>query len=638
MIACKIGNVNINRINKIIGITLVIMGLGFVGNVLKSWVYIPVIAYSAVALGLTLTMVFLGYPAKRPNNIKDRKNRDQVPWYDLIFIVTSMISTGYIAFFGDIWRESVLTGFATSIETVLCFSLALLIVEATRRTIGWVLSLTILGFLIYVPFSVDFSFTRATTLMYFLPSGIVGNLVNLAFTIILMILLFGAFMQKTKAGIFLVNTLTSLTGRWTGGTAKAAVLSSCVVGALTGVGPATTAVSGSISIPLMKKSGYKSHFAAAVEGVAANGSSLMPPVMGIAAFIMADFLNMQYWSLCLVAFIPAFLYYWGLLVQVHLESKKLGLTGIAKDDLPKFWPVFKDGWFYLLPLVLFIYLLAIAKLPVEHCGMYAAFAMLVIAIIDWQKSKQSRKNIQEIIRLVFDAIGDAGKMMIIPGVACAGAGIIIATVSASGISFKIGMMLLNVAGNNLFFLLAITAIVSFVLGMGLPPLPCYLIMATLIAPALIEFGLPDIVAHLFVYYWGLTAMITPPVAVVIYISSGIANADPIKSGILACRLGFLSFVLPFIFAYKNELLLIGDGWSIVQCVAMVFLAILVIGAAFEGFFIKSMGWVERVAFVVGGALILWPDWRAALAGIIVIGFTIIWQFSFRKKGGIHVAS
>jgi len=289
MVGLKLGRETILRLNKAIGFILIVMGLLYVSNLLKPWVYVPIIAYSAVALGLTLTMAFLSSPIRKQETPKDK-----LPWFDLLFIVICLCGTGYVAFFPSVWRNSVFTGFSTPTEVVLLFSLALLIVEATRRVIGLALALTTLAFLIYAPFSVDLNLPRVTTLMYFLPSGIIGSLVTLTFTVITMFMLFGAFLQKTYAGTFIVDSAMALTGRWTGGPAKGAVVSTGLMGMITGIGPANAAVTGSISIPVMKRAGYRPEFAAGVEAVSANGSAIMPPVMGIAAFIMAEFLGMTY--------------------------------------------------------------------------------------------------------------------------------------------------------------------------------------------------------------------------------------------------------------------------------------------------------------------------------------------------------
>lgn len=626
MLGLRVGSKTLGLLTKGIGVVIVIMGLLYVSNIYKPWLYVPVIAYSALALGLTLTMVFLINPIK-----KQKTSRETLPWYDFLFIVISLCGTGYVAFFGDIWWDSVLTGFSTRTEVVLFFSLALLIIEATRRTIGMVLALTILAFLIYAPISVDLNFERVTTLMYFLPMGILGMFVTLTFTIIVMFLLFGAFLQKTYAGMFLVDCAMALTGRWTGGPAKAAVVSSCMMGMVTGLGPANAAVTGSISIPIMKRCGYRPEFAAGVEGVSANGSAIMPPVMGIAAFIMADFLGISYWAVCVAAFIPAFLYYWGVFVQVHFEAKKYELLGLPPEQLPSIGKVLKRGWFYVIPLFLLVYLLAVVHLPTEHCGMYTAFSTIGIALIDWQMRKESRKGLKEIITLLTSCLADAGEMLIIPAISCAGAGIIVAAISASGISFKLAGLLLDLAGGNQLFLLFMVAVVSFILGINLPPLPCYLIMATLVAPALIKFGILPLAAQLFCFYWGLQAEITPPVAFVVFVAAGIAGADPFKSGLIACRLGFLSFILPFIFVYHNSLLLMGPLINIIEAIATAGIAIVFIGSGFECYLLKPLSWLERVLFIAGGGFLLWPAWQADIIGAVIIAPTLLWHIRSARR-------
>jgi len=626
MIGLRLGSKTIDWVNKAIGFILIAMGLLYVSNIFKPWVYVPVIAYSAVALGLTLTMVFVSKPIK-----KQEIPREALPWYDLLFISICLCGTGYIAFFGEIWTNSILVGFATPTEVMLLFSLGLLIVEATRRTIGLALALTTLGFLIYAPFSVDLDVSRIATLMYFMPTGIIGSLVTLTFTVISMFMLFGAFLQKTYAGTFIVDGAMALTGRWTGGPAKGAVLSTLLMGMITGLGPANAAVTGSISIPVMKRAGYRPEFAAGVEGVSANGSAVMPPVMGIAAFIMAEFLGMTYWQVCVAAFIPAFLYYWGIFVQVHYEAKKYKLHGLPREQLPSIVKVLKRGWFYLIPLFLLVYLLAVVELPTEHCGMYTAFSTIAIALVDRQVTRATRTGLKETVTTIAGSMAEAGEMLVIPAVACAGAGIIIATISASGLSFKLAGWLLDIAGRNQLLLLFMVAAVSFVLGINLPPLPCYLIMAALVAPALIKFGIPPLAAQLFCFYWGLQAEITPPVAVVVFVAAGIAQADPLKSGLIACRVGFLSFVLPFIFVYHNTLLLIGPVPGIILDIATSVISIIFIGAGFEGYLSGPLTWLERILFIGGGALLLWPGWETDIMGAVILVLTLLWHIKSARK-------
>lgn len=628
MIDVNHGSKTISRVNRTIGFTLIVMGLLYVSNILKSWLYVPVIAYSSVALGLTLSMVFVAKPMR-----KQEAPRNKIPWYDLFFIAVSLSATSYVAFFPHVWRNSVLTGFSTPTEVVFLFSLALLIIEATRRVVGFALALTTLAFLLYAPFSVDFNLPRITTLMYFLPSGIVGSLVTLTFTVITMFMMFGAFLQKTYAGIFIVDAAIALTGRWTGGPAKAAIVSSLLMGMITGIGPANAAVTGSISIPIMRRAGYRPEFAAAVEAVSANGSSIMPPVMGIAAFIMAEFLGMTYLQVCVAALTPALLYYFGVFVQVHYQAKKYNLHGLPNEELPSLPRVLKRGWFYLIPLFLLVYLLAVVELPAELCGMYAAFSTIAIAIIDRQVVKKTRTGPREIISSIGGCMAAAGEMLVIPAIACAGAGIIIATISASGISFKLAGWMLEIASGNQLLLLFMVAAVSFVLGINLPPLPCYLIMAVLVAPALTKFGVLPLAAQLFCFYWGLQAEITPPVAVAVFVSAGIAQADPFKSGLTACRLGFLSFVLPFVFVYHNSLLMIGTIPEIVLDTVTAAAAIIFVGAAFEGYLLKPLTLVQRGLFIVGGGLLLWPSWQGDFLAIAILAPSLLWHRISTKRIG-----
>ena len=620
----KPGRAIVDRIVTGISAALVIFALVYVSNILKPWLFISNIHYVAVALGLTLVLAYLIYPAKRG------ATRNNIPWYDILLIVTSVVGTGYVVFFEHMWETAIISGRASTEEVVLCLVLSVAILEAARRTIGITISLIAAGFLLYVIFGTSFGLHRIVSLMYFRSIGIFGSIQSITFTIVIMFLLFGAFLQKSYAGQFIIDLALAFTGRWQGGPAKAAVVASAGLGTITGIGPANAAITGAVTIPLMKQCGYRSEFAAAVESVASNGGTVLPPVMGVVVFIMAELLGVTYWTICIAAFIPAILYYLGVFMQVHFESVKLNLRGLPHEQLPSLAPVLKKGWFHLLPVILLVYLLAVVDLPVQHAGMYTALLTLAIILISWQSKKGTRRGPREIMVWLVDSMKETSRVLVGPASAIAATTIIMAAVAASGMGFKMANMLLNVAGGNMLVLLLLVAFVSFVLGMGVPAIVTYLVLATFVAPSLIELGIHPIGAHLFLLYWGCTALITPPVAITVFIAAGIAEANPMRAGLAAVRLGILTFILPFIFVYNPSLLLIGSPMEIILTTATAIIGVVILAGAVEGFLLKRMHWLEIVLFITGAGLLLWPGWQTDIAGVAIIVPTLLWHIRAAK--------
>ena len=626
----KAGGTIANWMATGITVVLVLLCLVVISNVLKQWTYIPIKTYAAIGLGLILVLAYLIYPAKKS------ATRYKVPWYDIVLILFGICGTGYIVFFRESWEHSVFMGMSTTTEVVLCLLLILSILEATRRTVGITMSLiaTVLAGLVifYAPHGLQ----RLTAMMYFGTQGMIGTPVIITFTVILVFLLFGTLIQKSPCGKFMVDTSLALTGRWSGGPAKAAILASGAVGTISGLGPANVAITGPMTIPLMKEAGYKPEFAGAVEAVASNGGHILPPVMGIAAFIMAELLGITYWAVCIAAFIPALLYYLGVFMQVHFEAGKLKLRGLSREQLPHLVSVIKRGWFYLLPLLLLVYLLAVINLPAQHAGMYAAFSVIAIVLLDWQSSKETRKGPKEIIAWLADSMRETGRQLAMPAIACAAAGIIIATVSVSGIGFKLAVILTNLAGGNAFLLLVMIALVSFVMGMGLPGIVTYLVLASLVAPAVIDLGIQPIAAHLFIFYWGLTSLITPPVAISAFIAAGIAGASPMRTAVWAVRLGIMTFILPFIFVYNSSLLLIGSPVEIVVTTVTAVIGVVFLAAGIEGFLLKRLTWLEIALFILGAGLLLAPGWETDIAGVVIIVPTLLWHIRVTRSSASKV--
>jgi len=622
-----------------LSIALIFGSLVFFLNVFKYFGYIvPTMQYLGAGLAVLLALTFIVYPAKKG------MKRDRIPWYDLLFILFGVSGAGYIAVFINTWSENLETGAASTVEVVLCLLLIITIIEALRRTVGISLFIVTSCFYLFLlvgnylpgPLSLPtrFSMERITNLLYFRSEGLFGTPMEVAFTIIIVFMLFGVFLNRSNAGKFIINFALGLTGRWTGGPAKAAVVASAMFGTMSGLSATNVATTGAITIPLMKRTGYRAEFAGAVESVASNGGIITPPVMGAVAFLMAEWLEISYWSICVAAFVPAVLYYFCILLQVHLQAAKQGLSGLPSEGLPSAKEAFKNGWFYFLPLVILVYFLAIANVPPQHAGLYAVVAAIIVILFDWQRKKETRKTLKEILAWFFDCVTVAGRNLIVPGMACASAGIIIGSVTASGMGFKLAMGLLILSGGYLITLLLLAAACSFIFGMGVPGMSSYIILAVLVAPALSKFGIEPLAAHLFILYWAISSFITPPVAVSCFVAAGIAEGKPLQTGLEAMRLGILAYIVPFLFVYNHALLLIGSWGEIAWVVVTSIVGIVFLSFGLEGYLRKMLNWVQRVMFLAGGALLLVPELMTDVVGVALVLPALLWSLVSAKRAAV----
>jgi TRAP transporter 4TM/12TM fusion protein len=521
--------------------------------------------------------------------------------------------------------------------------LVMAILEATRRTVNLSMALIALFFVVHLIFgshfpgillTFDFSPERIASIFYLRAEGIFGAPVEIACTIVLAFMLFSAVLQNSDAGRFILDGAFALTGRWRGGPAKAAILGSAALGTMVGATAANIATTGSVTIPLMKKTGYSPDFAGGVEAVASNGGQIMPPVMGAVAFLIAELLSMSYWSVCVAAFLPAALYFLAIFVQVHFEAVRLGLRGLTQEELPSFGKVMKEGWYYTIPILLLVYLLAKLHLPVQHCGVYASLAAILIVIIDWERKAQTRKSIKELLIWLIDCLETAARSLLVPAVACASAGIIIGSLDSSGLGFRLSGILVDASGGHLLLLLLLTAIASFILGMGMTSIPCYLVLVILVAPALIQLGVVPIAAHLFVFYWGLISFLTPPVAVAAYVAAGISGGHPMRTGFIAMRLGVVKYIVPFLFVYSPNLLMTGPIRHIIIAVISGIIGVSILSIGLEGFFLKRINPMERSLFIIGGFLTLMPfhiSWEIMAAGILLSVLAVTWHVKSTRK-------
>ncbi|MFH0914483.1 MAG: TRAP transporter permease [Chloroflexota bacterium] len=576
-------------------------------------VYIINETHTAISLGLILAITFLITPAT------EKARKDRLPWYDALLAVLSLVGWGYIAIF----FQSVITVrgplSATPEEIILGIISILLVLEATRRVIGWILPALALLFIIHAMFGSYFPgvlYTRSFSLtmivgnLYLWPSGILGTPMVVAATMVIAFMIFSEFLQRSGAGGFFMSLASSLFGHVRGGPAKVAIFASALFGTISGSPTSNVASTGVLTIPLMKSIGYSSAFAGGVESVASTGGLILPPVMGAVAFIMVGFLGISYGQLIIWAALPAILYYFAVFMMVDLEAAKKGLKGLPRQELPALGRVVKEGWQYSIPLlVLLVFLIGLQYSP-SRSAIYSLFALILIGLF----KKETRMGWGSILR----ALEGTARVMPIVALACATAGIIIGSLTMTGLGVSMAIILKELAGGSLLVLLLLASVASYILGMGMPSIPVYITVATIIAPAMIGFGVPPVAAHLFVFYWAMVSFFTPPVALATYVAAGISGASPMSIGLHAVRLGAASYILPFMFVYKPSLLLMGAPGEVALTVVTALVGVIALAAGLEGFFWRRVLWWERVPLIAGALLMIMPGWQVNLAGLALI--------------------
>ncbi|MBR0026883.1 MAG: TRAP transporter fused permease subunit, partial [Clostridia bacterium] len=458
---------------------------------------------------------------------------------------------------------------------------------------------------------------------FYSKEGIISTPINVCSKFIVVFIIFGAFLEHSGVADFFIQFANGLVGGFSGGPAKVAVVSSALLGMVSGSSVANTVGSGSVTIPLMKKTGYKPEFAAAAEAAASTGGQIMPPIMGAAAFLMADFVGVPYSNIVVRAILPAVLYFAGIFVSVHLEAKKLGLKGISKEDLPKFKPLLKKAYL-LLPLILLIYLVSTSTRSIQ----YAAAISIVAVIVVGAFNKDNRITPKRI----WAALASGGSGMITVAAACGVAGIVAGTITMTGLANTIFNGIVALAGNQVIVALLLTMVCCIVLGMGVPTTANYCIMAATCAPILVRMGVPGIAAHFFVFYFGIVADITPPVALAAYAGAAIAQANPMKSAFNATKLAIGAFIVPFVFALNPAMLFVDTNvWEVILICITSFVGIFGISAAMEGFFLQRMPWYQRILCLAGGLLLIYPGLVTDVIGLVLFALVIVLQLAMRKK-------
>ena len=570
-------------------------------------------------LMFALTLIYLLYPFRR------NRSSAVVHPLDLGLAILSVAAGAYSILNYESLMES--SGLYSNLDLAMAALGILLTLEATRRIVGLPITIIASVFLLYAflgPYFPGFfshrgfDIKRITTHMWFTTEGIMGIPLGVSSTFIFLFILFGAFLIKTGIMDFFMDLSNAVAGWASGGPAKVAVIASALEGTVSGSSVANTVGSGSFTIPMTKGLGYRPEFAGAVEAAASTGGQIMPPVMGAAAFLMAEFLGLPYVEIAKAAAIPALLYFTGIWLVVHLEAKKTGLKGIPMERLPKLWNVIKKDSYLILPLVGIIYFLCEGSTP-----MRAALAGLALCVAVGMIRKATRMNIKSLL----ETLETGARSALGVAAACATAGIIVGVVTLTGLGLKMGEGLVSLAGGMLFPTLMLTMISSLILGMGAPTTANYVITSSVAAPALLKLGVAPICAHMFVFYFGILADITPPVALAAFAGAAVARANPMQTGINATKLGIAAFVVPYIFVYSPSLLLIDYTLGGLLCMVITAtIGMIGLATAVEGWYFTAMSWWERIMSALAGLLLIDPGLTTDMVGFSVLALISLYQY------------
>jgi len=615
----------------LVSIIIALMALYHVLYIARVFDSLGIVIYAAqhraFNIAAILIVIFLFSPAT------PSARRVGLPWYDIIFILLSLAAFGYGGFLYDRVYWEATFGMASAATIVMCFLGIFLLCEAGRRVIGMPMVILTIALVVYSHFAsylpglfkaTSFSPSMYAYIQYVTPDGIFGVPAGVFATIIIMFVIFAHFLKVSGAGDFFLDLAFSIVGHIRGGPAKAAVVASGLFGTISGSASANVASTGVITIPLMKKIGLSPAFAGGVEAAASTGGLIMPPVMGAVAFIMAEWLRIPYIQVCIVAAVPGILYYIAIYLMIDAEALRLGLVGLPRNELPSLKKTLREGWYHLLP-VIFLVVLLVYHFRADYAALLSTLVIVALSMF----KKEKRLGPLKIVNALQDGL--IGSLP--AGISCALAGVILGSMTMTAVGVKLSAGILDIAGGSLFMVLLLAAIASIILGMGMPAVPIYIMLAVLIAPALADMGVPLIAAHLFVYYCGTLSFITPPVATAAYTASAIAASNPVKTAVYSMRIGIVAVVIPFVFAYNPGIILLGSGAEISKALVTGTIGVFVMVTGVAGYLLgKKITWGLRILVTASGILLFFPKWLPnfiGLAGVIV--FVAVMAPLLRKK-------
>jgi TRAP transporter 4TM/12TM fusion protein len=597
--------------------------------------------HNAIYLGTVLALIFLLFGAGRSDRQGLIPRLGGIPLTDWLFAAASVAVVAYLPL--DFDQLTFRIGVPNTTDLVTGTILILLILEATRRSMGIVLPIIVLVFILYGLFGYlvpgvlahpGASFGNFISQLYMTQEGIFGIPLKVVATFVFHFVLFGVIATKMGLGQFFIDLATVAAGRYPGGPAKVSVLSSALFGSISGSSIANTVTTGSLTIPAMMKIGYRGSFAGAVEAAASAGGQITPPIMGAAAFIMTEFLGVPYTTIILAAIVPAAMHYLGVLVQVHLEAKRSGIRGMEESDLPRLWPTLRRGWPTVLPLIILVGTIIRGYTPY-----LAAFNGITACIVIGLINPMNRMTLREL----WDAFETGAKYALAVGVAAAAVGIVVGVITLTGAAFRLSFMVTQAAGNlaatihpffallpvelaslngiTLFLTLLFVALTCIAMGAGIPTTALYIVLAAIAAPAVEQLGVPPIAAHLFIFYYGLLADLTPPVCVAAYAAAGIAGANPFRTGLTAFRLGSAKALVPFVFAYSPAMLIVAPGFTVGDFLLVTLscaLGVCALGVALTGYAFAPMGWLARAPLLAASLLMISPGLTPTLLGAAIV--------------------
>jgi len=590
-------------------------------------IYVTLVATWLDEIRLTSFMAFimligfLVFPAK-----KGIQKVNFMPWYDVVLMLAGTGAFLYYTFNA----QAIVSNFRINTVQMLIGVVGIIcLAELCRRSVGLpilcVAGVLLVYALVWGSTNPDFMarITESVRVLFYSKEGILSTPINVCSKYIVMFIIFGAFLERTGIADFFIKIANALVGGFSGGPAKVAVVASALEGMVSGSSVANTVGSGAVTIPLMKRTGYKPEFAAAAEAAASTGGQIMPPIMGAAAFLMAETVGVPYSNIVVKAILPALLYFAGVFITVHLEAKKEGLRGLTREELPRLKPLLKQIYL-LLPLVLLIYLVGTSKRSIA----YAAAIAIVVAIVVSLFNKEHRIT----PRRILEALAAGGQGMITVAAACGVAGIVAGLISSTGLAYLLFNGIVSLAGNQIIIALFLTMLCCIVLGMGVPTTANYCIMAATCAPILVQMGVPMIAAHFFVFYFGIVADLTPPVALAAYAGAAIAQANPMKTAFTATKLAIGAFIVPYVFALNPAMLFIDtSAWEVVLICITSFIGIFAVSASLEGYFLNHMKWWERLICVVGGLLLIYPGIVTDTMGLVLVAISVVSQIVKKRQ-------
>ena len=570
-------------------------------------------------------IIFIGYlvfPAR-----KGTQKVNHMPWYDVVLM---LLGTGSFLYYAANARAIIQQGSRFEVYQIVIGIVGILVLmELCRRSVGLPILIVASVFIVYALVwglnnpSFGGKINYSVRYLFYGKEGILSTPINVCSKFIVVFIIFGAFLERTGVADFFIQISNSIVGGFSGGPAKVAVVASALEGMVSGSSVANTVGSGSVTIPLMKKTGYKPEFAAAAEASASTGGQIMPPIMGAAAFLLADYVGVPYSNIAVRAILPAVLYFAGIFIAVHLEAKKEGLRGLSREELPRLKPLLKKIYL-LFPLALLIYLVGTSTRSIQYAAAISIVAAIAVGIFN----KDNRISFKSI----FEALAAGGKGMITVAAACGVAGIIAGTLTMTGLANIMINGIVTLAGDKIIIALVLTMLCCIVLGMGVPTTANYCIMAATCAPILVRMGVPLIAAHFFVFYFGIVADLTPPVALAAYAGAAIAQANPMKTAMTATKLAIGAFIVPYVFALNPAMLFVDTtaGEVVLICITSL-VGIFGVSSALEGYLFHDMPWYQRILSLVGGLLLIYPGLATDVIGLVLVGTTVTLQFIAKKK-------